>query len=172
MDQEKNSNIKPLEECNTCIMQGSRAMCCEGTALAVALYELKKEIPIIRKYVKPPICQYYCKEEEKKHEMSKEVIYKTCMDCEPRDNCKFILNKYGYCCYCMKPNCDALIFNLYIHKEFRRLGHAREIIKTCITAIRESGYEKEIKIEAEPRENSISVEDLVFFYRKMGLAVL
>ncbi|MHC1722756.1 MAG: GNAT family N-acetyltransferase [Aminipila sp.] len=97
---------------------------------------------------------------------------KTCINCIPRDNCDFIINQYGYCCYCIKSDSYALIFNLYIHKEFRRLGHAKEIIKMCITAIRKRGYEKEITIEAEPRENSIPVEDLVVFYRKMGLLVI
>ena len=101
--------------------------------------------------------------------MSKEIA---CINCEPLNNCKFILNEYGYCCYSMKSDCDALIFNLHIYKEFRRLGHAREIIKKCITEIRENGYEKEIRIEAEPMENSISVGDLVCFYRKMGLVVI
>lgn len=104
--------------------------------------------------------------------MSKEATHKTCIDCEPRDNCKFILNKYGYCCYCIKSDGYALIFNLYVYKEFRRLGHAKEIIQMCISAIRERGYEKEIRIEAEPREDSILLENLVDFYRKMGLTVL
>lgn len=100
--------------------------------------------------------------------MSKEVTQKSCIDCDPRDNCNFILNEYGYCCYCIKSDCDASIFNLYIYKEFRRLGHAKEIIKMCITEIRERGYEKEIKIEAEPRENSISIEALIDYYKKWG----
>lgn len=97
---------------------------------------------------------------------------KACIGCNPRDNCDFILNKYGYCCYCIKSDCEALIFNLYVHKEFRRLGHAKEIIQLCIAAIRKNGYEKEIKIEVEPMENSISAEDLANFYKKMGLVIL
>lgn len=96
---------------------------------------------------------------------------KTCVNCEPRYDCDFVLNEYGYCCYCF-PSDDALVFNLYVHKEFRRLGHAKELIERCITAIRESGYTKEINIEAEPKENSVSVDDLVAFYKKMGLTVI
>ncbi len=104
------------------------------------------------------------------------MVYKnskqrSCIDCEARDNCGFILTEYGYCCYCFPDNKNALIFNLYIYKEFRRLGHAKEIIEKCITTIREKGYEKEISIEAAPTENSISVEDLVVFYKNMGLTV-
>lgn len=63
LDQEKSSS-KCLEECNTCMMEGSRAMCCESTALAAALYELKKEIPIIRNYAKPPICPWHLQKED------------------------------------------------------------------------------------------------------------
>lgn len=96
---------------------------------------------------------------------------KTCVNCEPRHNCGFILSEYGYCCYCF-PDDNALVFNLYIHKEFRRLGHAKELIKRCITAIRESGYTKEIRVEAAPTENSISVDDLVAFYKRMCLTVV
>lgn len=53
------------EGCNRWDMEGSRAICCEGYALAAALHELKKEIPIIGKYAKPPICQHYSEKEEK-----------------------------------------------------------------------------------------------------------
>jgi ribosomal protein S18 acetylase RimI-like enzyme len=96
---------------------------------------------------------------------------KTCVNCESRYNCDFVLNEYGYCCYCF-PDENALVFNLYVYKEFRRLGHAKELIKMCITAIRESGYAKEIRVEAAPMENSISVDDLVAFYKRMGLTVI
>lgn len=103
--------------------------------------------------------------------MIKESRQKTCFNCEARHNCNFVLNKYGYCCYCF-PNENALIFNLYIHKEFRRLGHGTAIIKRCITEIRACGYEKEIKIEAAPTENSISIEVLAAFYKRMGLTLI
>lgn len=104
--------------------------------------------------------------------MSKDKHQKTCFNCKERHNCDFILTEYGYCCYCILPDGIALIFNLHVYKEFRKMGHAKEIIEMCIRKIRKNGYKKEITIQAEPQENSISVEDLVTFYRKMGLTVL
>lgn len=88
-----------------------------------------------------------------------------------KENENFIHNKYGYCYYCICENC-SLIHTLYVEEEHRRKGHAKDLIKFVIDEIRKAGYNKEIKIQAQPKENSISIENLVTFYESMGLKVL
>lgn len=66
----------------------------------------------------------------------------------------------------------AVIYNLYVYPEFRRRGSATKLLTRAIEEIRNTGYAGEIVIEAIPRENSISKEDLVAFYEKMSLTVL
>lgn len=83
----------------------------------------------------------------------------------------FIHNKYGYCFYSIE-NDTAIIFNLYVEPEYRRKGHAKHLIQLVIREIRVAGYDKEIQIEAQPREGSIDVGDLINFYKRMGLKVL
>lgn len=86
-------------------------------------------------------------------------------------NENFIHNEYGYCYYCVCSNC-AMIYNLYVEPEFRKKGHATHLIKLTIEEIKKTGYSQEIGVEVEPRENSISVENLSTFYKKMGLTIL
>lgn len=86
------------------------------------------------------------------------------------ENENFIHNKYGYCFYSI--NDTAIIYNLYVEPEYRQKGHAKKLIQMVIKEIREAGYNKEIQIEACPREDSIDVENLVVFYKKMGLKIL
>jgi GNAT superfamily N-acetyltransferase len=88
---------------------------------------------------------------------------------EPYEN--FIHNKYGYCYYSLKENEPAIIFNLYVEPEYRRQGHARALISYVIREIRKTKYQNEILIKAEPRENSINIEDLITFYERMGLKI-
>lgn len=93
--------------------------------------------------------------------------------------------KYGYCCYSFEYGYDifhdvnyidfttyALLFNLYVYSEHRRKGRARGILECMVKTIRDTGYEGEIIIEAMPDEDSISRDDLISFYRRMGLTVL
>ena len=84
-----------------------------------------------------------------------------------------ISNEYGHChyCVCQFDNC-AMIYNLYIKKEYRRKGHATDFIQRAINKIRATGYVGDIKIVAEPEDNSISKDDLIIFYKKMGLKVV
>lgn len=87
------------------------------------------------------------------------------------ENENFIQNKYGYCYYAINPDNTALIFNLYIDSIYRRKGHARHLIQLIINEIKNINN-REIQIEADPQENSISKENLISFYEKMGLKVL
>jgi ribosomal protein S18 acetylase RimI-like enzyme len=89
-----------------------------------------------------------------------------------RENENFIHNKYGYCYYAIESSDTAIIFNLYIEPEYRRKGHATHLIQLVIKEIRKAGYIKGIQIEAQPREGSINIENLVAFYKKMGLKIL
>ena len=84
-----------------------------------------------------------------------------------------ISNEYGHChyCVCKEENC-AMIYNLYIEKEHRRKGKAKEFIEKAINKIRATGYKGDIKIAAEPEDDSISKDDLIIFYKKMGLKVV
>jgi ribosomal protein S18 acetylase RimI-like enzyme len=88
------------------------------------------------------------------------------------ENENFIHNKYGYCFYSIESDNTSMIFNLYVEPEYRRKGHAKHLIHLVINEIRETGYNKEIQIEAHPREDSIDVENLVAFYKRMGLKIL
>jgi ribosomal protein S18 acetylase RimI-like enzyme len=87
------------------------------------------------------------------------------------ENENFIHNKYGYCFYFIGDN-TALIYNLYIEQNCRQKGHAENLIRLVIREIRGAGYYGEIQIEARPREDSISVENLVMFYERLGLRVV
>jgi GNAT superfamily N-acetyltransferase len=81
-----------------------------------------------------------------------------------------IIKDYGYCEFDIY---DRLIFNLYIEKEFRRKGYAKKIIRLAINFIKKTSKSNDyIFIEAFPRENSISIYDLIKFYNKMGLKVI
>lgn len=82
----------------------------------------------------------------------------------------FIQNKFGYCFYEVTSQ-DAVIFNLYIHPEYRRQGKAKKLLQQVIREIKEQ-YDGEIIIEACQRESSIDSENLILFYKKMGLKIL
>lgn len=86
---------------------------------------------------------------------------------------KDLKNNYGHCYYCVCPddNC-SMIYNLFIENEYRKMGHAKEFILQAIKEIRETGYSGDIKVVAEPEEDSISKEDLIKFYENMGLKVI
>lgn len=89
------------------------------------------------------------------------------------ENENFIHNKYGYCFYFIdEANDTAMIYNLYVEPEYRQQGHAKHLIRLAIREIRETGYNNDIQIEARPREDSISIENLIAFYKRMGLKVL
>ena len=83
-----------------------------------------------------------------------------------------ISNEFGHCHYCLceDKNC-SMIYNLFVKKEYRRKGVAKHFLQEVIKEIRTTGYISDIKIIAAPEENSISKEDLVKFYEKMGLKV-
>ena len=93
---------------------------------------------------------------------------------EPQQLCaeneNFIQNKFGYCFYSLGS--FPLIYNLYVHPQYRRHGHSRELLELVISAIRKNGYNGEIRIEAKPREESIGLKELVEYYHSMGLAVI
>jgi len=85
------------------------------------------------------------------------------------ENENFIQNKFGYCFYTLES--PAFIYGLYVHPQYRRHGHSKNLLKVVISAIRESGYTKEIHIEAEPKEDSIDISELINYYERMGLVV-
>jgi len=60
-------------------------------------------------------------------------------------NDDFIHNKFGYCYYEIEPGKNPIIFNLYVHPEYRRKGHAKQILEYVIGAnvIFDSPYSKQ-----------------------------
>lgn len=84
----------------------------------------------------------------------------------------FIHTKYGYCYYEVEEGRVPIIYNLYVHPEYRRSGHAKKLLNYVIEQIRSLGYMGKIDIEALPREQSISRNDLANFYEGMGLHVV
>jgi GNAT superfamily N-acetyltransferase len=83
-----------------------------------------------------------------------------------------IENEFGYCRYDIDEIEGACIYNLYVYRGHRRQGKAREILCAAIKAIRSHGYEYCIGIEAIPKENSISQQALVDFYKSLELCVM
>jgi GNAT superfamily N-acetyltransferase len=86
-------------------------------------------------------------------------------------NDDFIHNKYGYCYFEIEPGKKPIIFNLYIHPQYRKQGHAKKLLQYVINEIRQTGYTGEINIEAAPRQESIDFHNLAVFYLSMGLTV-
>ena len=78
----------------------------------------------------------------------------------------FVQDKFGYCFFTLDSH--PLIYNLYIHPQYRRQGHSHEILRCAINIIRESGYKGKICIQAKPKEGSIGLKDLE---KGMGLVV-
>lgn len=87
--------------------------------------------------------------------------------CEENEN--FIQNKFGYCFYSL--GYYPLIYNLYVHPQYRNCGNSKALLELVIREIRKSGYEGEIRIQAKPRENSIGMADLTKYYKGLGLAI-
>lgn len=81
-------------------------------------------------------------------------------------NVNFIQNKFGYCFYSIDDFDKATIFNLYINLEYRRKGHAKNLLQCVINEIKEiNGYETDIYIEAKPRENRLVLKNLLTFIK-------
>lgn len=80
---------------------------------------------------------------------------------------KYVQTNFGYCFYG-----TSLIYNLYVYPQYRRQGHSRILLQRVISQIREDGYKGKIYIQAQPRENSIELSDLIWYYKSMGLTIL
>jgi len=85
------------------------------------------------------------------------------------ENENFIQNKFGYCFYTLDSS--PLIYNLYVHPQYRHHGHSRTLLQLAIGEIWKSGYEGEIHMQAKPREDSIGLVDLIKYYKSMGLVI-
>lgn len=81
----------------------------------------------------------------------------------------YIQTKYGYCFYTLNPY--PLIYNLYIHPKYRRQGYSKILLALVIEVIRKTGYGGRISIQANPREDSIGLSDLINYYKSLGLRV-
>ncbi|MHA1304080.1 MAG: GNAT family N-acetyltransferase [Candidatus Heimdallarchaeaceae archaeon] len=81
----------------------------------------------------------------------------------------FIQTKFGYCFYCIEPT--PLIYNLYVHPQYRKRGHSKMLLQYVMNEIKRTGYEGEIGIQVAPREASIDSEHLTDYYIRMGLKI-
>jgi GNAT superfamily N-acetyltransferase len=81
----------------------------------------------------------------------------------------FIQNKFGYCFYTF--DIPPIIYNLYVHPQYRCCGHSQELLKLVIAEIRKSGYKGKTCIQAAPKENSIRQIELEAYYKRMGLTI-
>ena len=96
-----------------------------------------------------------------------------CFNCKPRNNCKSIVKEYGYVCYSETRDNKMIVFNLYIYKQYRGQGFAKELLRECIKLIREKiKYDGEILIEVKPTDASIDAIKLRKCYEKLGLTIL
>jgi ribosomal protein S18 acetylase RimI-like enzyme len=81
-----------------------------------------------------------------------------------------ISNKFGYCSYTFIKGI-VYIFGLYIYPKYRKKGKASKLLYKIIKDIRSKGYNKEIEIEPSPKEDSISLNELIAFYKSLGLKI-
>ena len=63
------------------------------------------------------------------------------------------------------------VYNLFVHRRYRRKGHAKHILKLAIDRIREAGHFGDICIVADPKDESVDRAELAAFYKAMGLVV-
>lgn len=92
---------------------------------------------------------------------------------EIEKNESYISTKYGYCYYLINLDNTVLLHSLYVEPQYRRKGYATHLIQLILNEIKLiENFHGEIQIKAEPQENSISIENLVSFYEKMGLKII
>ena len=85
-----------------------------------------------------------------------------------------VSNQYGYCKFSFEKDEDGEfchIYNLYVHRKFRRQGHARELLTMAILQISELGHSGDILIVCNPTDTSVIKSELSEFYESMGLKV-
>ena len=63
------------------------------------------------------------------------------------------------------------VYNLYVYPAFRHRGKAKELLNMAINKIRAFGYDGEIQIVANPKEDGIDANKLRLFYQRMGFKV-
>ena len=91
------------------------------------------------------------------------------LDLEDDEN--FIQNKFGYCFYSIHEQ-HCVVYNLYVHPIYRKLGHSKKLLNYVINEIRETGYTGKIQIRADPQESSIGLNELIAYYTRMGFEII
>ena len=94
-----------------------------------------------------------------------QIKHEELKDCE-----NFIHTKFGYCFYSLEGK--PLIYNLYVHPQYRMHGHSRMLLECVINEIKKTGYDGLIYIQAKPKENSIELSNLKRYYENMELCIL
>lgn len=115
----------------------------------------------------------FCKMCYEEEALEGETLCQNCKNTNISNDLKedenFIHNKFGYCYYSLE---EHLIYNLYVHPQYRRCGHSRKLLEYVIAEIKKEGYIGEIKIQAKPKEDSISVDKLIEYYKSIGLEII
>jgi GNAT superfamily N-acetyltransferase len=80
----------------------------------------------------------------------------------------YIKNDFGSCKWSFEG--DYLhIHSLFVNKKYRRMGHARFLLLRTIEDIKDSGWNLDIYIVADPTDNSVDKVKLSNFYNNLGL---
>lgn len=88
---------------------------------------------------------------------------------------KFVHTQHGYCCYMVNSSSEAWLYNLFVEPQYRRCGHARNLLNMAIAEIRRSAvggtnFTGTIFIEATPTSD-IPPMKLIAFYKSLNLCV-
>jgi ribosomal protein S18 acetylase RimI-like enzyme len=85
-----------------------------------------------------------------------------------------VRNEFGFCKYSFEKDESGEfchIYNLYVNKQFRRKGNARQLLTNAILEITTMGHNGDILIVCNPTESSITKRKLTEFYESFGLKV-
>jgi GNAT superfamily N-acetyltransferase len=86
---------------------------------------------------------------------------------------EYVATNCGYCCFDKDFEPFPVIYNLYVYRQFRKLGNGTILLKLAIYTLRNIyGYKGTIGIEASPSENSIPKAKLICVYERLGLKVI
>ena len=82
----------------------------------------------------------------------------------------YIINQFGRCSWTEEPE-YVHIWGLYVHKEYRNQGQARQLMLRAIESIRANGYIGPIQVVASSDDITVNHKRLAAFYESLGLEV-
>ena len=86
---------------------------------------------------------------------------------------RYVSTEYGYCYYDIESYEYPLIYNLFVHPEFRNQGKSKQLLALVISSIRGTGSTLPITISAVPFDScDVDRTKLESMYVGLGLIVL